>query len=123
MELDNTVKDVHPSEHTAYRSHKLALEVYAFVLRWFILVAEKQASKTSGDAIGPSSPKKGRGRGGKAASTTTAKGKKAAANKEAKAWEWQDSIAPTLALMGKVLFKVRTERIWQTTQEKDSFVG
>ena len=115
-ELDAAVADAHPSDHAGYRSHKLALEIYAFTLRFFILSAEKSTT-----SVGPSSPvKKGRGRGGKAASTATARSKK---GKEAKPWEWADSVAPTLALMGKVLHRLKTERIWQTTQERDGFVG
>lgn len=115
-ELDATVADAHPSDHAGYRSHKLALEMYAFTLRFFILSAEKSTT-----SVGPSSPvKKGRGRGGKAASTATARSKK---GKEAKPWEWADSVAPTLGLMGTVLHRLKTERIWQTTQERDGFVG
>lgn len=37
-------------------------------------------------------------------------------------WTWADSIPDTFQLMSKAL-RLKTERIWQTTQERDAFVG
>lgn len=42
-EIDSTQKDNDPTDHAAYRSHKQALEMYAFLLQWFITAAEKAA--------------------------------------------------------------------------------
>jgi condensin complex subunit 1 len=52
-ELEATGRDAHPSDHSAYRGHRQALEMYAFALQWFIEVAEKtrktgEAAETGG---------------------------------------------------------------------------
>lgn len=52
-EIDSTVKDDNPSDHSAYRSHKQALEMYAFLLQWFVTAAEKgAATKAAAEAPG-----------------------------------------------------------------------
>lgn len=43
-EIDSTIKDNDPTDHTAYRSHKQALERYAYLLQWFVSAAEKVAA-------------------------------------------------------------------------------
>lgn len=53
-EIEATAKDNDPTDHTAYRSHKEALERYAFLLQWFVSAAEKLATSQAGDgALGP----------------------------------------------------------------------
>lgn len=38
------MRDNDPTDHTAYRSHKQALEQYGFLLQWFVGQAEKVAA-------------------------------------------------------------------------------
>lgn len=38
------MRDNDPQDHTAYRSHKQALEQYGFLLQWFVSQAEKVAA-------------------------------------------------------------------------------
>lgn len=43
-EIESTMRDNDPQDHTAYRSHKQALEQYGFLLQWFVSQAEKVAA-------------------------------------------------------------------------------
>lgn len=126
-ELEATVADVHPSEHTAYRAHRQSLEIYAFFLQLFITIAEKGASKAAENASVGSPTRsvsrgRGRGRGGAAAGGRKKTASSNAANK-GDAWSWDSSIPEALRLMAKVLKQLRTERIWQTTTERDTFLS
>lgn len=50
-ELDATFRDgVDLSDPAAYRSHRNVLEIYAFLLAWFVQVAEQQANAELGAA-------------------------------------------------------------------------
>jgi hypothetical protein len=50
-ELDATFRDgVDLSDPAAYRSHRNVLEIYAFLLAWFVQVAEQQANAEPGAA-------------------------------------------------------------------------
>lgn len=42
-EIEATARDNDPTDHAAYRSHKQALEMYAFLLQWFVTAAERGA--------------------------------------------------------------------------------
>lgn len=48
-EIDATSRDNDPTDHTAYRSHQQALEMYAFLLQWFVVVAEKMATNKAAE--------------------------------------------------------------------------
>lgn len=109
-EIEATAKDNDPTDHTAYRSHREALERYAFLLQWFVSAAEKLATSQAAEgALGP---------GGKRKPTKGAAAKKG----KKEEFTWITSIPETLAVMAKAL-RLRTERIWQTTAEKDTFVS
>lgn len=119
-ELDATIRDVEVGDQEAYMSHKLPLEMYAFLLQWFVAAAEKVRSSEDGEGapVAPA-PKVRRGRGGKAGTgRTTAR---AAANRRTESWTWSDQIPQTLMLIGKVL-RLQTQRIWTTTAEREAFV-
>ncbi|GAA5928884.1 condensin subunit YCS4 [Sporobolomyces koalae] len=111
-EIDQTRQSENPSDHTAYRAHKTALECYAFLVSWFVTVAEKLAQSASATA----------------AIETTATGRKKAPTKKKKTstkdeFVWTDSIPTVLEVLVKALRVLRTERIWQTTAERDELVS
>ena len=94
--------------------------MYAFLLQWFVTVAEKVKATEDGDAPPPAAATKGRrGRGGKAGTGRGAG--RGAASKKNESWTWQDQIPATLGLIVKVL-RLQTQRIWTTTAERDDFL-
>ncbi|KAH9887887.1 non-SMC mitotic condensation complex subunit 1-domain-containing protein [Cubamyces lactineus] len=114
-QLESTVRDIDEEEQQTFMVHKAPLEMYAFLLNWFVSAAEKV--KTSGEDDAPAlAPKARRGRGGKAAAS------RAAARKPSEEWSWQDQIPPTLNLVSKVL-RMKTQRIWQTSAERETFIN
>ncbi|KIP06713.1 hypothetical protein PHLGIDRAFT_106688 [Phlebiopsis gigantea 11061_1 CR5-6] len=114
-QVDATLRDLEEGEQQTYASHKTALEMYAFLLQWFATAAEKV--KASGDEDAPPPPTRGRrGRGGKAA------GSRGAAVRRTEHWTWQDQIPAALVLISKVL-RLRTQRLWSTTPERDTFIS
>ncbi|KAF9528388.1 non-SMC mitotic condensation complex subunit 1-domain-containing protein [Crepidotus variabilis] len=117
-ELDATLRDVETRDQTEYMEHKPTLEIYAFLLHWFVTAAEKV--KVCEDDEPPPVAKPKRGRGGKAggkATTKTAASKKASEN-----WSWEDQMPNTLSTIAKVLAKLQTQRMWTST-ERDTFIG
>lgn len=113
-QVDVTLRDLEEEEQQTYTSHKNALEMYAFLLQWFVSAAEKV--KASGEEDAPPPPTRGRrGRGGKTAAA------RAAAVKRTGHWSWQEQIPGTLILISKVL-RLRTQRLWSTTPERDTFI-
>lgn len=59
-----------------------------------------------------------------AASKARAPAKKKAPTKErTDEWSWSHAIPDTLGALGRILSRVRTERIWQTTSERDTFIS
>ena len=113
-QVEVTLRDLEEEEQHTYASHKTALEMYAFLLQWFVSAAEKV--KVSGEEDAPPPPTRGRrGRGGKAAAARNA------ASRRTEHWSWQDQIPGALILLSKVL-RLRTQRLWTTTPEKDTFI-
>ncbi|KAJ7178708.1 non-SMC mitotic condensation complex subunit 1-domain-containing protein [Mycena crocata] len=116
-ELDATIRDLEDAPQV-YLTHKVPLEMYAFLLQWFVSAAEK-VKQTDGDTPGTPAPKARKARGGKtAAAGRTARG----ANSKKTEWTWSDQIPATLNLISKVL-RLSTQRIWTTTAEKDTFIS
>ncbi|KAJ9105989.1 hypothetical protein QFC19_003324 [Naganishia cerealis] len=119
QEVDQTTRDMEAatssgdSDPTAYTQHREALEMYAFLLLWFVQSAEKVArnSNKEGESRVPSRTTKA-GRGGKAGKNRTLD----------TSWSWADHIPIVLASMHKAL-RLKTERIWTTTQERETFVN
>ncbi|EDR03599.1 uncharacterized protein LACBIDRAFT_155822, partial [Laccaria bicolor S238N-H82] len=119
-ELEATMRDVELGDQQSYMAHKTPLELYAFLLQWFVTAAEKVKATEDGDAPPPAAATKGRrGRGGKAGAGRGAG--RGAASKKNEAWTWQDQIPATLGLIVKVL-RLQTQRIWTTTAEKEDFI-
>lgn len=53
IELEATARDNDPTDHTAYVDHRTALEMYAFLLQWFVTAAEKhEQAKLALEGIG-----------------------------------------------------------------------
>ena len=116
-QVDATTHDVEHEDQQTAAAHKMPIEMYAFLLQWFVTAAEKVKAREDGDDAPVAPPPKGRrGRGGKAAGSRAT-----AAAKKRVNWTWADQIPPTLALISKVL-RLKTQRIWTTTAERDTFI-
>lgn len=113
-QVDASLRDLADEDPPSLAARKMVLELYAFLLHWFVLAAEKV--KASGEDDVPAPTRGKRGRGGKAG------GSRATASKRSERWSWQDQISGTLALIAKA-FRMKTQRIWQTTGERDTFIG
>ena len=117
-EFDATMRDVEHGHQQEYMAHKQPLEMYGFLLQWFVTAAEK-VKESDGDVASAAPPAKSRkGRGGKAAGKSSAR---AVAGRRNESWTWVDSIPGTLALISKVL-RLQTQRLWTTTAEREAFV-
>lgn len=114
-QIDSAIRDSKEEDQQIVMAHKLPLEMYAFLVNWFVGAAEKV--KAMGEEDAPSAPVKARrGRGGKAGTSRAA-----AAAKKAEQWTWIDQIPGTLELICKAL-KLKTHRIWVTSPERDAFI-
>lgn len=109
-EIDQSSRSQLSDDPSSHLAHKEPLERYAFLIQWFIAGAERAATKGEGD-VGPTGKKS---KGG-------AKSKKAAAGGRKGDWVWQQVIPGVLKDLGKAL-KLKTDRIWTTTQERDTFI-
>lgn len=112
-EYDATARDVELGDPDAIAPHRMTLEMYAFLLQWFVTAAERVKSKNDEDA--PSeAPRARRGRGGKTAASRNAP-------KKDTNWTWVDQIPNTLAAISKVL-RVKSKRVWTESPELDNFI-
>lgn len=114
-QVDATVRDVEQEDQQTFMTHKSPLEMYAFLLQWFVSAAEKVKAPGEEEVAAPAPTRARRGRGGKAAVVRTP------AAKRKESWTWIDQIPATLALMSKTL-RLKTHRIWTTTPERDAFI-
>lgn len=105
-QVEATHRDIETEDQQTIGSHKKALEMYGFLLNWFVSAAEKV--KTSGDDDVAPAPKARRGRGGKTAAS------RPAAKRNAEDWTWIDQIPSMLGIISKAL-RLKSQRIWQTT--------
>ncbi len=125
----------------AYLAHRQPLEMYAFLLMWFVQGAEKIGSGSGAqggaeEAVAPrgkvrtpdhppwghhlSAPARALARvviQGKAGKSKASKAAVAA-----QTFSWPAHIPLVLGVFHKAL-RIRTERIWTTTQEREAFVG
>ncbi|KAJ9103245.1 hypothetical protein QFC21_002668 [Naganishia friedmannii] len=119
QEVDQTTRDMDAaassgdSDPTAYTQHREALEMYAFLLLWFVQSAEKLARNSGKEGETRAAPR----------ATKAARGGKAGKNNRTldTNWTWANHIPIVLAAMHKAL-RLKTERIWTTTQERETFV-
>ena len=86
--------------------HKAPLEMWGFLLQWFVMVAEKGAGRSGEEPARPT--KKGPGKKKAATSNTS--------------FVWADHLPPVLGAMHRAL-RLPTSRIWRTTSEKESFIS
>lgn len=100
----------------ALLEHRAPLEMFAFLLQWFVSAAEKVKASGEEEAPAVPQPRARKGRGGKAVANRTA------AARHAEGWTWVDQIPSTLAVISKVL-RLKTQRIWTTTADRDTFIG
>ncbi|KAL5523043.1 CND1 [Sanghuangporus sanghuang] len=114
-EYESAMKDLDLGDPDSISAHRTPLEMYAFLLQWFVSAAEKVKSREDDDAPAAAAPKARRGRGGKVANQRSS-GKKDAH------WTWCSQIPQTLALISKVL-RLKTHRIWTTTPDRDAFIN
>ncbi|TFY76678.1 hypothetical protein EWM64_g7334 [Hericium alpestre] len=111
-EVDSTVHDVDHEDQQTYLAHKAPLEMYAFLLNWFVGAAEKV--KGSGSDEAPPVRAR-RGRGGKAAAARGAR-------QRGTEWSYVDQIPAVLAAISKAL-RLKSNKVWTTTPERDTFIG
>ena len=112
-QIDAAIRDSREEDQQVIMVHKLPLEMYAFLLHWFVSAAEKVKSRGEEDAPHPP-PRGRRGKGGKA-------GGSRAAARTAEAWSWAGQVPGTLDLFSKAM-KLKTHRIWMTSPERDAFI-
>ncbi|CDO72557.1 hypothetical protein BN946_scf184983.g40 [Trametes cinnabarina] len=117
--LEAAVRDVDEEDQHTFMAHKMPLEMYAFLLNWFVSAAKKV--KAAGDDDLPAqttttTTKSKHGRGGKAAAS------RSTARKPSEEWSWQDQIPHTLKLISHVLH-LKSQRIWQTSAERENFIN
>lgn len=122
-ELDAAIRDIQTEDQMTYRAHKQPLEMYAFLLAWFVRAADLVKSD-SGGSVAPAAPAKGRrGRGGKAGAAGAKSRQNQAQAEAAAAWTWFDQIPATLGLISKLLQRLNTQRLWTTNLEREQFIG
>ncbi|OCF41749.1 condensin complex subunit 1 [Kwoniella heveanensis CBS 569] len=93
--------------------HKQPLEMWAFLLQWFVSSAERGAGKSSSDAAGPA--------------TTTGRGKKKttksnAGSSSTYSFVWVDHLPLVLTTMHKTL-RIPSSRLWRTSSEREPFIS
>ncbi|GAA5885058.1 hypothetical protein JCM16303_006383 [Sporobolomyces ruberrimus] len=115
-EIDQTRQSENPSDHTDYRSHKTSLECYAFLVSWFVGVGEKLSHAQQGGGGGGEVTATGRKKTGPKKKTTSK-------SNQDKEFNWVESIPTVLETLVKMLRVIRTERIWQTTAERDELIS
>jgi condensin complex subunit 1 len=121
-ELEATLRDIDTGDQETYMAHKTPLEMYAFLMHWFVIAVEKVKVREEDGPPTAAAAKPKRGRGGKATAAGRITSRSAANKKANEAWSWEDQIPTTLALTAKVLRQLQTQRLWTTTAERDTFV-
>ena len=105
--LEDAVRD--EGSASDYPTHREALEKWAFLVQWLIIVGEREHRPKAGgaDVAGLT---KGKGAG-----------KKTTAQKEG--WSWTDSLPQLLGLMSKALRTLQSARLWTANIDRDAFVS
>jgi len=114
VQIDAAIRDSKEDDQQIVMAHKMALEMYAFLINWFVRAAEK-VKATGEDETLPPPVKSRRGKGGKAGTS------RAAASKKTEQWTWCDQINGAMETICKAL-KLKTHRIWMTSPERDAFI-
>lgn len=120
-QVDAATHDIESEDQQTAMSHRLPLEMYCFLLQWFVSVASEGKPAEGEDPISAPPPTKGRrGRGGKAG-TGKATGGRGQSKKTTEQWSWADQIPAILALVSRTL-RLKTKRVWTSTSDLDAFV-
>lgn len=109
-EAEATARDVESDDNEMFAQHRTALEMYAFLMHWFSVAADKFSPKDE-DGAAAAKPKRGKGK---------ATGKKAAAV-HAESWTWAEHVPQTLQLIAKILRSI-SARLWVSTGDKRAFI-
>lgn len=120
-QVDAATHDIESEDQQTAMSHRLPLEMYCFLLQWFVSIADEGKLAEGEDPISVPPPTKGRrGRGGKAG-TGKATGGRGQSKKAADHWAWADQIPAILALVSRTL-RLKTKRLWTSTSDLDTFI-
>ncbi|KAF0449771.1 Condensin complex subunit 1 [Gigaspora margarita] len=114
-EYETTSNDLDADEEETYSEHRMALELYGFLLVWLISNAENKADSKSG-ANGTMAMT-----GGKTKRQRQTKSKTPTVNSSDE-WDWSAQKPVTLSLMVKIL-ELKIKKIWSSTHERDTFVS
>jgi condensin complex subunit 1 len=119
-QVDAAMHDIESEDQQTAMSHRLPLEMYCFLLQWFVSIADEGKPAEGEDIISVPLPTKGRrGRGGKAgvgkATSGRGQGKKAT-----EWWSWVDQIPAILVLVSRTL-RLKTKRVWTSMSDSDAF--
>ena len=120
-QVDAAMHDIESEDQQIAMSHRLPLEMYSFLLQWFVSIADEGKLGEGEDPISVPLPTKGRrGRGGKTG-TGKATGGRGQGKKSAEQWSWADQIPGILALVSRTL-RLKTKRVWTSTSDLDAFI-
>ncbi|RIA97299.1 condensin complex subunit 1 [Glomus cerebriforme] len=112
-ECTNTSNDLDADNEYTYDEHRIALEMYGFLLYWYITRAEEKTTKfDDNNGITTSGAKTKRARQPRSKSTSSSN------NHD---WNWSVLKLEVLDLMIKVL-ELRIKKIWETAYETENFV-
>jgi len=120
-EIDGVMRDLDSEDHEAFLAHKIPLEKFAFLLYWFVTVADNvRGSEDDGPLV--IAQKTRRVKGGKSGGGRSMKAAAAARTQEMFSWEKQ--IPSTFKVVTKAITMVGThwQRIWAAMTEKDAFI-
>ncbi|RUS21746.1 hypothetical protein BC937DRAFT_91534 [Endogone sp. FLAS-F59071] len=111
-EIKSTSDDIDTDETDSFPQHRLALEMYGFILQWFVNIAEEKAtSKVAPEKTAAvAKPKKGRA------------GKAREEEDSGPGWDWTKQKQKTFDLMVRVL-ELRINKIWTLAPERDVFIS
>lgn len=120
-QVDAAMHDIESEDQQTAMSHRLPLEMYSFLLQWFVSIANEGKPADSEDPISVPPPTKGRrGRGGKAGGGKLTGGR-GQSKKAVDQWSWADQIPAILALVSRTL-RLKTKRVWTSTSDLDTFI-
>ncbi|CAG8517034.1 9868_t:CDS:10 [Cetraspora pellucida] len=117
-EYEATSNDLNEDEEETFSEHRIALEMYGFLLLWLISNAENKADSKSG-ANGTVVATGGRTRRQR---QTKSKSSSSSTDNSSDEWDWSAQKLIALNLMVKIL-GLRLKKIWTSTHEKDTFVS
>ena len=113
-ELESTNRDLDQGDPDTYLSHRMALEMYAFLLQWYVGAAERVKARLDDEVAIDTMAKPRRGKGGKVTNSKNA-------SRKDTSWSWSSHVVSTLGLISRVL-RLKTHRIWTTTADRDAFI-